>query len=561
VDPEDTFILNAPEVVAAQTEKIEAMEHGSWQRHRTNPVQGTAGLGDGAVAPFLASRRCCTCRSFFAKILSSGFALAQFAAGFTSIVLAALRLSRQDYVEPADQGSSDHKSIKGSLNLFYGLVLAQGLASFLADTMLAADVKQVLKLSMTYQLGSSGVQIIRRYMLDTYMKCSGGSVREAMNMDMVSFAMEMVRSNSVADRLVGVRILDRILGVHKYRGLALMRLRASSDTVANVVGMLGLKNKTREEENTRGHAANVVLWLSPDILVESFPEVLHMVSSLLTLKTTTAMARRTPQSSSNVSIELTWLGVKILKKIMDNPDNCKKVTDAGDHVMSSVVDLTAVSDDSSSISWSPETEEIIAEAVQVLHKLVRTTGDAGRVLRCKTSENLHVLRNVRKILEHPNSHTKLLTEALGVVACLALDETGKEEIGSSPRIVVKLVSFLLVSETATPSSRVDLAKSAVEALVMLAVGSTSIAWRILEELKPEDVQQLVEMLSSDSTALRTMVAKLLESLRVNSKPEHAHYNRTIDSQLPLVNSHASLFFLLCVCVCNYIYTKVYALCP
>jgi hypothetical protein len=273
------------------------------------------------------------------------------------------------------------------------------------------------------------------------------------------------------------------------------------------------------------------------------------------------MARRTPQSSSNVSIELTWLGVKILKKIMDNPDNCKKVTDAGDHVMSSVVDLTAVSDDSSSISWSPETEEIIAEAVQVLHKLVRTTGDAGRVLRCKTSENLHVLRNVRKILEHPNSHTKLLTEALGVVACLALDETGKEEIGSSPRIVVKLVSFLLVSETATPSSRVDLAKSAVEALVMLAVGSTSIAWRILEELKPEDVQQLVEMLSSDSTALRTMVAKLLESLRVNSKPEHAHYNRTIDSQLPLVNSHASLFFLLCVCVCNYIYTKVYALCP
>ena len=44
-----------------------------------------------------------SCRIFFAKILSSGFTLAQFAAGFTSIVLAALRLSRQDYVEPADQ--------------------------------------------------------------------------------------------------------------------------------------------------------------------------------------------------------------------------------------------------------------------------------------------------------------------------------------------------------------------------------------------------------------------------------------------------------------------------
>ena len=120
------------------------------------------GGGGGAMASFLTSRRCCTCRIFFAKILSSGFTLAQFAAGFTSIVLAALRLSRQDYVEPADQGSSDHKSIRGSLNLFYGLVLAQGLSSFLADTMLAADVQQVLKLSKTYQLGSSGVQIIKR---------------------------------------------------------------------------------------------------------------------------------------------------------------------------------------------------------------------------------------------------------------------------------------------------------------------------------------------------------------------------------------------------------------
>ena len=103
-------------------------------------------------------------------------------------------------------------------------------------------------------------------------------------------------------------------------------------------------------------------------------------------------------------------------------------------------------------------------------------------------------------------------------------------------------------------NRVGLAKSAVEALVMLAVDSTSIAWRILEELKPENVQQLVEMLSSDSTELRTMVAKLLGSLRVNSKPEHAHYNRTIDSQLPLVNSHACIFvFSFGVCVQLYIH--------
>ncbi|WVZ83349.1 hypothetical protein U9M48_030507 [Paspalum notatum var. saurae] len=558
VDQEDKFMLNAPEVVASVTEKIEEKEHGSWQRQQANNPAEAAQAGPtitGTIASSLTSRRCCSCRIFFAKVLSTGSTLAQFAAGITCVVLAALRLIRQDYVDPADQSSSDHKSIRGSLNLFYGLVVAQAVSSFLSDTMLPVDVQRVLNVSRTYQLGSSGGLIIKRYMLDTYMKCSGGNVGEAMNMDLVSFAMEMARSNSVPDRLVGVRILDRILRVDKYRGLALMRLRASLDTVGNVVGMLGLKNRSREEENTRGHAANVVLELSPHLLVESFPSVLQMVSSLLDVKMTAAAAATTTMMvvadrerraihlyfnrSINASVELTWLGVKILRRIMDNPVNCKTVKNAdGDQVIvSSIVDLTAVSDDNSAISWSPVAEEIVVEAVKVLHRLVRTTGDAGKELRCKVSENLHVVRNMRKILVHPKSHTELLTEAVGVLACLGLDVAGKEEIGRSSRIIRKLVSFL-VAETPTPSnSSIELAKSAAEALLMLAVDSQRIAWRILEELKPEMMQQLVEMMllssNNSSTELRATFAKLLGSLRVHSiPPEHAHHNRTIDSTLP-----------------------------
>ncbi|KAJ1269884.1 hypothetical protein BS78_06G012400 [Paspalum vaginatum] len=557
VDQENNkFMPNALDAVDAQrTEKIEAMEHGSWQRHRTNnpaEAQGTTSHGGGfteMIASSLTSRRCCSRRAFFAKVLLTGFAFALFATGITSVVLATLRLIQQDYVDPADQSSSEYKTITGSLNLFYGLVVVHGVASFLSDTTLPVDVRGLLKVSTTYRLGPSGVLIIKRYVLDTYMKCFGGNVGEAMNMDFVSFAMEMARSNSVPDRLVGVRVLDRILRVDKYRGLALMRLRASLDTVGNVVGMLGLKNKSREEENTRGHAANVVLELSPHLLVESFPSMLQMVSSLLDVKTMAAATTTTMGTadrerwaihlnrSTTVSIELTWLGVKILRRIMDSPENCKTVKDAdGDQViMSSIVDLTAVSDDNSAISWSPVAEEIVVEAVKVLHRLVRTTGDAGKELRCKVSENLHVVRNMRKILEHPKSHTELLTEAVGVLACLGLDEAGKEEIGiSSPRIIRKLVSFL-VSETPTPSNGIELAKSAAEALViMLAVDSQRIAWRILEELKPEKMQQLVEMLlsSNNSTELRAMVGKLLGSLRVHSiPPEHAHHNRTIDSTL------------------------------
>lgn len=542
VDPKDQFILNAPEVVAGQTERFEAMENGSWQRHisinrQVSSSSVTAQSLRAMVASYYAKR--CSCGFFLAKLLLMGLALVQYSAAVASVVLAALRLSKQDYVDPADQGSSDHKSIKGSLNLFYGLVLVQGAADLLAQAIFdVADVQLVLRITKAYQLGPLGKQMVAHYMLVTYLRCSGGNVREAMNMDLVSFAMELVRSNSVADRLVGVRVLDSILRVPKYRALALMRLRASADTVGGVVSMLGLTNNTREEVNTRGHAAGVVLELSSrDLLLESFPAMLPIVSSLI-------VAADSSGNDVTVSMEFTWFGVKILNKIMDNPDNCNKVADADGQVIASIVNLTAVTDDDRSLSSISSSavrdEEIILEAVQVLHKLVSAAGDSGRVLRCKVSDNVYVLRNISKILQHPRSQVKLLVEAIGVLACLALDETGREEIASSPQIIRKLVSFLvprsqMISEIS--ADRRQLAKPNAEALVMLAMDNQSIVWKIQEELKPQDMQKLVEMLSADSTGFKTNVAKLSGILHANSRAEHAHLQKTIiNTALPAVMS-------------------------
>uniref|UniRef100_J3L0L5 Uncharacterized protein n=1 Tax=Oryza brachyantha TaxID=4533 RepID=J3L0L5_ORYBR len=260
-----------------------------------------------------------------------------------------------------------------------------------------------------------------------------------------------------------------------------------------------------------------------------------MVSSLITVKTTTMVSGISLQHFGDVSMELTWFGVKIMNKIMGNPDNCKKVADADGQVVAGIVGLTAVSDERSSISSSTGMEEIILEAVQVLHKLASIARDSGRVLRSQVSDNLYVLRNIRKILEHPRSKTELLVEAIGVLACLALDETWREEIESSPRIIRNLVSFLvprstLVSEIS--ADRTQLARPTAEALVILAVYSENIASRILEELKrTEDMQKLVDMVSSDSAELKTMVAKLLGILYANSNIEHAHREK-IRTTLP-----------------------------
>ncbi|KAL5227468.1 hypothetical protein ABZP36_015733 [Zizania latifolia] len=142
--------------------------------------------------------------------------------------------------------------------------------------------------------------------------------------------------------------------------------------------------------------------------------------------------------------------------------------------------------------------------------------------------------NISKILEHPRRQTKLLVEAIGVLACLALDETRWREIGNSPRIIRSLVSFLVARPAVVAqilADRTQLAQATAEALVVLAMDCQIISWWILEELKSEDMQKLVDILSADPPDLKTISAKLLSILHANSDQEHAHHERKIDTAL------------------------------
>ena len=73
-------------------------------------------------------RRCeCDCRTCLGAVIFAALRLAQIAAVATCIVLSFWRLKKQDYVDLQHKGAEDHRNIRWSLNIFYGLVFTQGI--------------------------------------------------------------------------------------------------------------------------------------------------------------------------------------------------------------------------------------------------------------------------------------------------------------------------------------------------------------------------------------------------------------------------------------------------
>ena len=248
-------------------------------------------------------------RSSFGVAISVALQLGQVAAVTTCMLLSLKRLKKQDYVEPQQLHQDDHRNISRSLNIFYGLVVAQGIIFICMLLNVLVFHLKMLALQQYRLFGPSGHNILTRYEKENYLEFITGNVRATLNTDLVTFANNLAVSSSMDDQLVGIRAMDRILRAVRYRSLTLLRLRASldDDTLKKLVNMLGFV-RTTEEQAIRGHAATVVLKLTPDLLVQKFPEILYLIfSSLLT-------------ASNKMDLDLLWFGLRILDKLTDNPE-------------------------------------------------------------------------------------------------------------------------------------------------------------------------------------------------------------------------------------------------
>ncbi|KAL6639797.1 hypothetical protein ACP70R_022619 [Stipagrostis hirtigluma subsp. patula] len=254
------------------------------------------------------------------------------------------------------------------------------------------------------------------------------------------------------------------------------------------------KYMTTDEEDARGHAARVVLKLTPDIPVSSSPQILYVISS--------SLLNTSHKKMSNMDVDLVWFGLRILDKLTDNPDNCKRVMDDGGDLLSKIIDLTNQCGHGSmsstiSDSWIEQEiipllqkeddippafirkidQEIIAGmSLNILSKLVAAPGVAGVDLRRETTKNFNFLTNTGMILEH--------VEATRVISRLAIDAAVRKEIGMFPEVIKKLKDSLF-----SKAPHVNITKVAAKLLLMEYIPSeelNQIQSFIVENHKLED---------------------------------------------------------------------------
>ncbi|CAL5074622.1 unnamed protein product [Urochloa decumbens] len=523
-DPAHQFFMRAPDALRKEKNLLDK-EHGvSWRRrHVEEPQQ----IGDKKRA---ASRRkddnvqFCGMDAFstwFGNTIHLGLKLTQLAAVGTCMALSCKRLIKQDYVDEQYLQHDDHRNIKRSLNIFYVLVLAQGTVFTLM--LLNPFIRmQIIELRRQYMLYSpSGRDIVYRYKNDNYMEFIMGNVRPTLNMDLVKFAKNLVVSSTIDDQLLGVRTIDYILRSFigdKTRNQVLARLQASLDPEATstLVSMLGLTINISEEEDIRGHAARLVLKLAPGLLVECFPTILHLISSLLSTE------------KEMRDMDLVWFGLRILDKLTDNPENCRQAKDSDD-LLSKIICLTnlcshATMGGRSSESWMEEEvlplllreeeiptsyrqkideEIIVGISLNVLRKLVAAPGEAGKDLRRKTIESVHFNGSTRIISAH--------AEAARVISCLALDDKPRAEIGRSPEIIKNLKNCLLLK---TP--HMNMPKVAAKLLLLEYASSEQ-----LHEI------QLLEKYILENQAVLPSVLTVLEELDLEYLDTPRWVNRII----------------------------------
>ncbi|XWS09084.1 hypothetical protein CRYUN_Cryun40dG0055800 [Craigia yunnanensis] len=231
-------------------------------------------------------------------------------------------------------GDIDKRNRQSALNIFYALALAEALLFLMEKAYWEWKViycKLLEEVNKKCEFGPSGMVSIKRFFYDAYSRCINGSIFDGLEMDIVTFAMELVASNSPDEQLIGARILRQFAIGEKYSDDTLQKIGINLSVVERLVEMLNWRDP--REEEIRKSAAEILSKLAGKkqncLRVAGIPGAMESISSLL----------QTNRSSGDGADEIGeknlildhanysfWtfnhLGLLILKKLACDHDNC-----------------------------------------------------------------------------------------------------------------------------------------------------------------------------------------------------------------------------------------------
>ncbi|XP_058083874.1 uncharacterized protein LOC131231634 [Magnolia sinica] len=453
---------------------------------------------------------------FLTKNISKFLYCLQLLSASACVSLSLIRLIQQDYGD-LSKGDSDKRNRKSALNIFYALALAEALLFLLEKAYWEWKVsygKLLHKVNNECEFGNSGLVSIKRFFYDAYSRCVNGSIFDGLKMDLVSFAVELLASNSNDEQLTGMRILRKFAASKQYSNSTLRKIGTSVPMIERLVEMLNWKNPTEEE--IRKSAAEILSKLAGkkqnSLRVAGIPGAMESISSLLyTGRSSSCAADEILQKNIIADHEnyefsaFNLLGLLILKKLAHDHDNCGKIGNTRG-LLPKIIDFTHADVRLLRDNFIAESQiTLVKRSLQLVKMLASTSGTTGEILRHEISEIVFTVSNIREILQYGENYAVLQKLGIEIITSLALDADTKERIGSTGGILKELLCIFFRQGLLENQDKVRVA--AGEALAMLALESERNCKRIL---RLEAVEKLVGALNNP--VLRVNSARILRNL-------------------------------------------------
>ncbi|OVA04432.1 hypothetical protein BVC80_1395g156 [Macleaya cordata] len=472
---------------------------------------------------------------FLSRNISKFLYWLQLLSASACVTLSLIRIVQQDFGE-VSKGDSDKRNRNSALNIFYSLALAEAMLFLLEKAYWEWTViyyKLLEEVNKECEFGPSGMVSIKRFFYDAYSKCVNGSIFDGLKMDLVSFAMELLASDSCDEQLTGARILRKFATSERFSDDTLQKIGISISVMERLVEMLNWKDP--QEEEIRRSAAEILSILAGkkqnSLRVAGIPGAMESISSLL----------YTGQSSRGAGDEIcqkniicdqenyefsafNQLGLLILKKLARDHDNCGKIGNTRG-LLPKIIDFTQTGERFLRESHVSESQIMtVKRSLQLLKMLSSTTGTTGKLLRQEISEIVFTISNIRDILRYGENYPVLQKLGIEILTSLALEEDATERIGSTGGVLNELFQIFFKNESQN-SVRV----AAGEALAMLAFESVRNCGRIL---KLGMVEKLVAALEDRALCINS--ARIIRNLCAYSSSDCFIQLRGVTSAAPYV---------------------------
>ncbi|KAK6265909.1 hypothetical protein QUC31_016746 [Theobroma cacao] len=475
---------------------------------------------------------------FLSRNISKVLYWLQLLSATACVVLSSMKLIKHNYGE-VQKGDTDKRNRQSALNIFYALALAEALLFLMEKAYWEYKViycKLLEEVNRECEFGPTGIISIKRFFYDAYSRCVVGSIFDGLKMDIVTFAMDLLASNSPDEQLIGARILRQFAISERYSDDTLQKIGINLSAVERLVEMLNWKDP--QEEEIRKSAAEVLSKLVGKkqncLRVAGIPGAMESISSLL----------QTNRSSGGGADEIGeknlildhvnysfWtfnhLGLLILKKLACDHDNCGKIGNTRG-LLPKIIDFTHAGEKLlRDENVAPSQILTVKRSLQLVKMLTSTTGATGKHLRKEISEVVFTISNIRYILRYGEKHPMLQKLSIEILTNLALEEEATERIGGTGGVLKELFNIFLNQEM--PERQNLVRRAAGEALAMLALESRANCHRIL---KLQALERLVEAL--EDPLLRVNAARILRNLCTYSGAECFYQLKGVIAAAPTV---------------------------